>query len=134
MPAQKEKWAQITEAPEYYISSEWRLKSTKYWKEKILKPEKTSLGYLKAQLITNWKRKRIFMHVLVARYFLPKDIYRTEVNHINWDRTDNRVENLEYSNRIENVRHSKYIIQKKTPVITKQLKNKYRILVNWFIS
>lgn len=50
--------------------------------------------------------KFVSVHRLVATVFLPPDPLRSEVNHKNGVRTDNRVENLEWADRKENAQHA----------------------------
>lgn len=63
-------------------------------------------GYIQVQLKVNQQPRNFLVHRLVASAFLPKDELRTSVNHKNFDRADNRLENLEFCTSKENVRHA----------------------------
>jgi hypothetical protein len=72
--------------------------------EKILKTTKNAVGYLNCNLCKNGNRKLYQVHQLVAMAFLnhtPNGITLV-VNHINFNRLDNRVENLEIVTHREN--------------------------------
>ena len=54
------------------------------------------------------------IHKLVAEAFLPKIENMTEINHINCDKSDNRVENLEYvTHRTNMMKQTKHIKNEK---------------------
>lgn len=73
-------------------------------KGRILSPRKSSNGYLQVQLSFGTSRE-YRIHRLVAEAFLPNPKKKSDVNHINENKTDNRVENLEWATRKENMRH-----------------------------
>lgn len=63
---------------------------------KVLVPKKNRGGYLWVQLKMNGKPKGCSIHRLVAEAFLDNPDNLPCVNHINEDKTDNRVDNLEW--------------------------------------
>lgn len=52
-------------------------------------------------------KKRFFVHRLVAEHFIDNPNNFTEVNHIDLNKMNNNVLNLEWVNRNENERHSR---------------------------
>ena len=89
----------------YQVSNLGNVKSIRGGKERILKPRICNKGYFRVN-ISKWgsgKTKRI--HQLVAMAFLdhkPNGYEGLIVNHINHNRTDNRLENLELVTQREN--------------------------------
>lgn len=75
-------------------------------KEKILKAANNGGGYLFAVLRRDGKNKMFLVHRLVAQAFIPNTECKGDVNHKNGIKTDNRVENLEWNTRQENIVHS----------------------------
>lgn len=90
----------------YQVSNLGNVKSLNYlwhWNNKLLKPYLNKYYY-----VTIWKKydyKHIFIHRLVALAFIENLENKKEVNHINWIKTDNRIENLEWVTRSENQKH-----------------------------
>jgi HNH endonuclease len=71
---------------------------------KALRHPKT--GYMYLDLCKDGKIKKFTVHRLVALAYLPNPENKPQVNHINGDKTDNRVVNLEWCTRSENQKHS----------------------------
>lgn len=74
---------------------------------KYLKPKVSKNGYLRVTLYHNNRRYEKYIHRIMMETFCPI-IYgdRDEVNHIDSDKTNNKLENLEWCNRHENIKHS----------------------------
>jgi hypothetical protein len=87
----------------YQVSNLGRVKSFKYKKERILKSCVDSAGYLIINLCKKGKAKNFSVHRLVAKTFLQKPRgWDIVVDHINNDRLDNRLENIQWITIREN--------------------------------
>ena len=73
--------------------------------KQLLSQHKNHKGYLKVNLWKDGKLKNVTVHRLVAIMFIPNPDNKPTVNHINEDKTDNRVENLEWATYEEQVHH-----------------------------
>lgn len=94
----------------YQISSKGRVKSlgngsSGNSKEKILKSNKNEYGYLRVNLWKEGKRENHKIHRLVATAFLPNPNNLLEINHKDEDKTNNKVDNLEWCNRKYNTNY-----------------------------
>lgn len=102
----KEVWKPVDGFEDYFVSNQGRIKSTKYAVEKILKPIPTKTGYMEVNLMKNGYRKHFRVHRLVAKAFIPNPLEKPEINHIDYNRKNNAVWNLEWVNKSENNLHS----------------------------
>lgn len=98
-------------------------------KGKILKPQSNEHGYLMVGLSKNGICKNITIHRLVAKAFLSNMRNLTEVNHIDGNKTNNRVDNLEWTTHAQNMKHSQCILGFNVPKSVAQIKNGIEIAV-----
>lgn len=75
-------------------------------KGKILKPSINGEGYYAVTLSKESKRQVRSIHRLLALAFLSNPKGKREVNHINGNKHDNRLENLEWVSSSENRKHA----------------------------
>ncbi len=113
----------------YEVSNFGRVKSLNYRhteKERILKPSKSNNdGYLQVCLTKDKKTYCKRIHRLVAEAFIPNPNNYREVNHKNENKTDNRIENIEWCDRTYNInygdRNSKMINNRKGKTAPKEI-------------
>lgn len=106
----------IEEAPSYCVDMEGNIYSMfKHRGVKKLKIVKDKDGYGLVTLhLPNGKQKVPRVHRLVARAWIQNVDNKPIVNHINEDKLDNRVANLEWATALENNRHSRKRIYAKS--------------------
>jgi hypothetical protein len=103
-----------------------KIGSIRLLKGKIMSPTvSSSTGYLVTTLYNKGKGKQVTIHRLVAEAFIPNPIEKTEINHINGIRDDDRVENLEWVNRSENQLHAYKFLKRGYKLPTKEQRQKY---------
>lgn len=107
-------WKDIYWLP-YQVSTLGRVRSIDrmVWNRLLKwKTLKTNLSqwYPSVWLSKDWKRHSKKVHRLVAEQFFWYE--KLEVNHKNGIKTDNRIENLEYVTRSENIRHAIDVLNK----------------------
>lgn len=89
---------------EYSITDDGYIFSKK--KNKILSSYSHKNWYVNIRLCKNGVQYPFKVHRLVAISFLPNPLNLKDVNHKNGIKHDNRVENLEWCSRSENIKHS----------------------------
>jgi len=93
-----ERWNWIDGYDNYEVSSLGRVRSRRF-----LKPTNNN-GYPAVNLSRNGAQKMYFVHVLVAEAFHGPRPEGMDCCHLNGDKTDNRVENLQWNTRSKNIK------------------------------
>lgn len=100
-----EKWREIPGYEGLYeVSTFGRIRNART--QNIIAPFDTGHGYSAVKLQKNRFARQIKVHRAVALAFLPNPYNKPQVNHIDSNRKNNNVENLEWCTPSENMRHS----------------------------
>ena len=86
--------------PNYEVSDQGEVRNAKT--KKLLSLKKKIRGYVYVHLHQDGKSKVVTVHRLIASAFIPNPNNVETVNHINYIKDDNRVENLEWMSYSEN--------------------------------
>ena len=107
-----EEWRTVVidgeEWSDYEVSSHGRVRSLNYrhtGQVKELKQRNNGHGYLFINLCKNGKYKMCYVHRVVATMFIPNPYNKPTVNHIDEDKTNNHVSNLEWADMKEQVNY-----------------------------
>ena len=100
----EEIWKLVADYPNYSVSNYGRVRNNKTGY--ILKPLEVGFGYVVVELWNKNGPKSKKIHRLVAEAFLPNPDKKTQVNHIDGNKKNNRLDNLEWVTASENMKHS----------------------------
>lgn len=92
----------------YQISNFGNVKTLSFKRtgiEKLLKP-RICKGYYRVALYNDGEASNFFVHRLVALHFIDNPMQYKEVNHIDGDKSNNTISNLEWTSPKQNVVHS----------------------------
>ena len=116
----------------YKISNYGRVYSVK--NNSIINGYITKKGYHRVNLYKNGKSHSYAIHRLVALHFIPNPGQKNEVNHINGNKSNNKVENLEWVTNKENIDYTyKYSMSKAQKKVAKIDKNN-NVILEIFVS
>lgn len=91
----------------YQVSDLGRVRSRNRGEWRVMSASKNNSGYLIVQLSKYNKKKHFLVHRLVASVFIPNsDESKTQINHINEVKTDNRASNLEWCTSSYNMNYN----------------------------
>lgn len=114
----QEQWKDITGYEGYYqVSDLGNVRSIDRYvlhKNGTLMPIKGRLlrgaiaknGYIQIILCVECVKKNLMVHRVVGKHFLRPQDSKSQINHINGIKTDNRAENLEWCTPSENIKHA----------------------------
>lgn len=102
---ESEQWVSVSVNEKYLVSNSGKVKSLRTGK--ILNPSPRVNGYVSVSLSSDSGHKvRYYVHRLVAHAFCGGCPEEMTVNHINFNRSDNRAINLEVVTTRQNIGHS----------------------------
>ena len=126
---------------EYFVSTKGRVFTTKKWVQdpspiREMSQQDNGNGYKFVVLMDDGDRHQRYIHQLVAEGFIGDCPEGEEVRHLNGDRDDNRIENIEYATHKDNVadrvphgthnRGERHNMVKLTRDQVEEIRNRYR--------
>ncbi len=100
----KTEWREVKEYSNYEVNQLGEIRHKK--RQKILKPRSNNGGYQYVNFKINGKNTNFAVHRIVANAFIPNPNGYTEVNHKDYNKKNNCVDNLEWVSSSQNKQHS----------------------------
>lgn len=125
----EEIWKRSSLAPQYEVSSLGRVRHRDT--KRVRKPLSRPNGYYYISISDAGMKygvKKLTIHRLVAQEFLPNPDNLPQVNHIDGNKSNNAVNNLEWCSVSHNIRHSSCVLgnyRKITDEMAAEIKSKY---------
>lgn len=124
----EEIWKTIKGFENYKVSNTGKVYSLA--KNKVMKPWIVNSGYYVLTLVDSRVSKHMSVHRLVAKAFIPNPLNKEQVNHIDGNKLNNNVDNLEWTTPSENVNHNKVLGRLDTHTARAKLSNVQSKAVN----
>ena len=93
---------------QYFVTEDGNV----YKKGKEISQSKMTRGYLSVSLYQNGKMKTHYVHRVIAEVYIHNIENKPLVNHIDGNKFNNKVTNLEWCTYLENSRHSVNVLRK----------------------
>lgn len=101
----------------YYINKDGQVAKIKDGKVKLLNDRPNAYGYRRVSMVNDeGKRKDRLVHVLLMKTFVPNPENKRCVNHIDGNKANNKLENLEWVTHSENTTHMHRVLNKHTSI------------------
>lgn len=97
-------WRTVCRNPNYGVNEFGEVCS--FRQNKVLSPKRNHDGYLRIQLWEKGRCEFVAIHRLVAEAFIPNPEGKPFVNHIDSNKQNNLVDNLEWCTQKENINHA----------------------------
>ena len=112
-----EVWKTVPSFSKYEVSTHGNIRNNETLKE--LSKKSLRGGYVRFKLVDdNGKQRSMTLHRFVALTFIPNPENKYTVNHINHNKLDNRVKNLEWATTTEQNRHKRKVPRAKQRLIS----------------
>ena len=95
------------------VYSDSRYPNGRRLQSQVIKPHKAKTGYYMISLCRDGKRSHFFLHRLLSIHFIENTHNKKCVNHIDGNRLNNSLDNLEWCTYLENNLHAINILGKK---------------------
>lgn len=119
----------------YRASTGWRIMSINNRnrsKNLIMKQQRNTRGYSRIMLSIAGVWKRFQVHRIILKTFIWWS--KLQVNHIDWDKQNNTLENLEYCTQKQNIKHwwKNWLYKVKNNRKIKQFTKNHIFIKEWF--
>ena len=103
-PSNELEWREVKEYSNYEVNQFGEIRHK--MRKKVLKPRSNNGGYQYVNFKINGKNINFAVHRIVANAFIPNPNGYTEVNHKDYNKKNNCVDNLEWVSSSQNKQHA----------------------------
>jgi hypothetical protein len=101
----------------YYINKQGQVAKIKDGKIRLLNDRPSAYGYRRVSVVNDdGMRKDRLVHVWLMKTFIPNPENKSQINHIDGDKSNYDLDNLEWCTPSENIKHMHNILKKDTRI------------------